>query len=97
MKRKTKKNKSIFFRIAVLGVCIYMLSTLFGLYNSLNEKISELDSLKSEYASEKNDIEELKKLLEQDSESRIIEKAARERLGYVYPDEQVFVDISGSW
>jgi cell division protein FtsB len=27
---------------------------------------------------------------------QIIEKAARERLGYVYSDEQVFIDISGS-
>ena len=26
----------------------------------------------------------------------ILEKAARERLGYVYPDEQVFIDISGN-
>ena len=26
----------------------------------------------------------------------VIPKAARERLGYVYPDEQVFIDISGN-
>ena len=28
--------------------------------------------------------------------TKIIEKAARERLGYVYPDEQIFIDISGN-
>ena len=30
------------------------------------------------------------------SNAQLIEKAARERLGYIYSDEQVFIDISGS-
>lgn len=35
-------------------------------------------------------------MLEDGSKTKIIEKAARERLGYVYPDEQIFIDISGN-
>ena len=30
-------------------------------------------------------------------EKKIIEKAARERLGFHYPEEQVFKDVSGSY
>ena len=41
-------------------------------------------------------MEELKALLEDGSKTKIIDKAARERLGYVYPDEQIFIDISGN-
>ncbi|MBQ0110723.1 MAG: septum formation initiator family protein [Oscillospiraceae bacterium] len=37
-------------------------------------------------------IEELQKMLDNGDEQEFIEKAARERLGYVYPDEQVFID-----
>ena len=80
----------------ILGVCVYMLATLSGLWNTLNESRKELDDLKAQYAAEQNDIDELRAMLEDGSEAKIIEKAARERLGYVYPDEQVFIDISGN-
>ena len=96
MKKKKGKNKSILLRLAILGVCIYMIATLSGLWNTLNESRSELDALNQQYEAEVNDIEELKAMLEEGSEAKIIEKAARERLGYVYPDEQVFIDISGN-
>lgn len=96
MKKKKRKNKSILLRIMILGVCVYMLATLSGLWNTLNESRKELEALKDQYAAEQNDIDELRAMLEDGSEAKIIEKAARERLGYVYPDEQVFIDISGN-
>lgn len=96
MKKKKRKNKSILLRIMILGVCVYMLATLSGLWNTLNESRKELEALKEQYAAEQNDIDELRAMLEDGSEAKIIEKAARERLGYVYPDEQVFIDISGN-
>ena len=80
----------------ILGVCVYMLATLSGLWNTLNESRKELEALKEQYAAEQNDIDELRAMLEDGSEAKIIEKAARERLGYIYPDEQVFIDISGN-
>ena len=96
MKKKKRKNKIILLRIMILGVCVYMLATLSGLWNTLNESRKELEALKEQYAAEQNDIDELRAMLEDGSEAKIIEKAARERLGYVYPDEQVFIDISGN-
>ena len=96
MKKKKRKNKSILLRILILGVCVYMIATLSGLWSTLNESQKELENLNAQYAAEQNDIEELRAMLEDDSQSKIIEKAARERLGYIYPDEQVFIDISGN-
>lgn len=96
MKKKKRNNKSILLRLMILGVFVYMIATLSGLWNTLNKSRKELDSLKEQYAAEQNDIEELRAMLEDGSESKIIEKAARERLGYIYPDEQVFIDISGN-
>ena len=96
MKKKKRNNKSILLRLMILGVFVYMIATLSGLWNTLSKSRKELDALKEQYAAEQNDIEELRAMLEDGSESKIIEKAARERLGYIYPDEQVFIDISGN-
>lgn len=96
MKQRKPKNKSIILRVLVLGVCVYMLVTLAGLWNTLNQSKSKLASLKEQYASKQNDIEELQAVLNDDSDSKIIEKAARERLGYVYSNEEVYIDISGN-
>ena len=96
MKQRKQKNKSIILRVLVLGVCVYMLVTLAGLWNTLNQSKAKLASLKEQYASEQNAIEELQAVLNDDSDSKIIEKAARERLGYVYSNEEVYIDISGN-
>ena len=95
MKRNKKKNKSIIFRLFVLGVCCYFCMTLVGLWNNLRESKAELKSLNEQYDAELNNIEELKAILDSDSDAKLIEKAARERLGYAYPDEQIFIDYSG--
>lgn len=96
MKRKTKQKRSFILKILILGVCVYMIATLANLWNTLNESQSQLDSLKKEYETTQNDIEELKAMLEDELNTEIIEKAARERLGYIYSDEQIFMDISGN-
>lgn len=92
---RRKAQKSIIVRLLVLGVSVYMIVTLAGLFNDFNDKRIELDSKQQQLIAKESEIEELKKLLDDGSESQIIEKAARERLGYVYSDEQVFLDISG--
>lgn len=96
MKRKVKKNKSIILRLLILGVCVYMIATLINLWNTLNESREQLNDLQEQYTAQQNDINELRAALEDDSNTQLIEKAARERLGYIYSDEQVFLDISGN-
>ena len=95
MKRKQKKNKSIILRLFVLLVCGYFTITLGSLWGSLNESLKELETLKEQLATEQNEVKELKALLAAEDDTPLIEKAARERLGYVYSDEQIFIDISG--
>ena len=69
--------------------------TLGSLWGKLNDSVEELEDLKAQLAEEENEVEELRAILNADSNTPLIEKAARERLGYIYSDEQVFVDISG--
>ena len=92
---KPKKDKSILLRLFVLLVCGYFTVTLAGLWGNLNDNIKELEDLKLQLAAEQNEVEQLRAMLEAEDDTPIIEKAARDRLGYIYSDEQVFIDISG--
>ena len=96
MSRSAKRSKSIIVRLIVLFVASYMVVTLIGLYRELTDSQNKLTALKAELQSEQIKIEEYKALLSDGTHADIIEKAARERLGYVYSNEEVYVDISGN-
>ena len=83
-------------RLLVIGVSYYMVASLVGAGNVLAKHLETLDQLilKRDALKFKND--ELRSLLESDSYAAIIEKAARERLGFVYSDEEIYYDISGN-
>ena len=96
MAPKTKHEKSIIVRLLVLGVSVYMIITLTSLFGQLSKKRSELIERQEVLANMQLELDDLKTLLNEGTQSQIIEKAARERLGYVFADEEVFLDISGS-
>lgn len=96
MVAKRKHKKSIILRLLILGVSVYMIATLINLWNTLNESRNQLEKLENDYRTVELRVEELKSLLADGSQAQIIEKAARERLGYVYSDEEIYIDISGS-
>ncbi|MBR3968127.1 MAG: septum formation initiator family protein [Clostridia bacterium] len=96
MKQKPRRKKSIILRLVVLCVAVYMVATLVGLGNQLAQAQSELKELENQRDSLKLSIEECEALLSSDSHAAIIEKAARERLGFVYSDEEIYIDISGN-
>lgn len=96
MRQKPKRKRSITLRLIVLVVSVYMVSMLVGLGNELAEAKAELKKYESERDALELTIKEYEKLLESDSHAEIIEKAARERLGFVYSDEEIYIDISGN-
>ena len=85
---------SIFVRLLVLGVCAYMVFSLTGLYSDYSDGKNTLLKLNNQLEEKKAYNEELSEILKDDK--KIIEKAARERLGYAYTDETVYIDISDS-
>ncbi len=96
MKEKTPRKRSFLLKFLILAFCIYMVVTLSNLWSTYNESMAELNSLNIQKQAEESAIEELKAMLKDESNKQIIEKAARERLGYIYSDEQIFIDISGN-
>ncbi len=91
-----KRKNSVIRRALLLVVCVYLLYSLGDLQHQLIKQRKELNSYKEQKEIISQQIAQLDDLLENGTEAEIIEKAARERLGFVYSDEQVFIDISGS-
>lgn len=93
---KKSGRKSIILRLAILVFAVYMIVSLSSLWVQLVSSRKELARLNMEAEEKTLKISELSRLLEDGTESELIERAARDRLGYVYADEQVYIDISGS-
>ncbi|MBQ8550194.1 MAG: septum formation initiator family protein [Clostridia bacterium] len=91
-----KRNNSIIRRVLLLVVSVYLLYSLGDLQHQLVNQRRELKSYEEQKNIMSQEIEELENLLKYGTDAEIIEKAARDRLGYVYSDEQIFIDISGS-
>lgn len=96
MSKGAKKSRSVIVRLLVLFLVSYMMITLIGLFREYRESKDKLVELKEDLKKEQLQVEEYKALLKDGSHADIIEKAARERLGFVYSNEEVYVDISGN-
>lgn len=97
MKKKgTKKRRSIFLRLILIGFLCYGLISFFILQMDLAQKDQELQEINKKIQTQQQTNEELKTMLGEEHYSEYIARIAREKLGYVYPDERIFVDVSGS-
>lgn len=96
MTKKHKKRRSIILRLALLVFSVYVLFSIGSLQMQLIDSKNELARLNNEKAEKTQKVNELIALLENGTETDFIEKAARERLGYVYSDEKVYIDLSGN-
>ena len=96
MSKKHKKRRSIILRLALLVFSVYVLFSIGSLQMQLIDSKNELTRLNNERAEKTQKVNELIALLENGTETDFIEKAARERLGYVYSDEKVYIDLSGN-
>ncbi len=95
MAKETKRRGSFILRGVLLLfalVMIFYLGSLIKQYSSLQEEYQKISAIRDEKALM---LEEKTKLLETGNDADFIERAAREKLGFVYPDEHFYIDISG--
>ncbi len=96
MSKAHKKRRSVILRLALLVFSVYVLFSIGSLQVQLIDSKNELNRLNREKTEKTQKVNELVALLENGTESDFIEKAARERLGYVFSDEKVYIDLSGN-
>ncbi len=93
--QQKRRRRSITVRVLVLCVACYL---VFMNIRDLGVLMDEIDERESKYAQKDSlalEIEQRKALLEESEHKKLIEKVARERYGYAYPGEEIFIDISG--
>ncbi len=92
---ETKNRGSVILRVVLVIFAVWMVYYLGSLIKQFSSTQAEYDK----YVAIRNEkaliLEEKAKLLETGDDADFIERAAREKLGYVYPNEHFYVDISG--
>ena len=103
-KSKTKKlkkwnKKEIPFRSIIISFAfamfiIYLIVVSVNTVIKINETQEKINTAQSKYEQIVNANKDTENLLKNANENDIIERIARERLGYVFPDEKVYVDVN---
>lgn len=89
-----KRHIGLLTKILTVAFAVYAACTLVDLQIRINAASAQQEQLQSRLESQKLVCAELTDAIEQSDNEDYIAKVARESLGYVYPGEQVFVDIS---
>ncbi|MBR4072751.1 MAG: hypothetical protein IKK24_02305, partial [Clostridia bacterium] len=72
---RTKRKKSVLWRLLLIGVSVYMVVTLAGLWSTFSESKAQLKELEMQKELKETEIEELKALLDTGSKEELIERA----------------------
>ena len=95
MARKRKHRSSWLTRRAVLGFAVYVTVSLIGMQVEVTSKRRELLALQQNVEQQKLINAETERMLDGENDKEYIERIARDKLGYAYPDEKIFIDRSG--
>ncbi|MBR6519111.1 MAG: cell division protein FtsL [Oscillospiraceae bacterium] len=81
--------------IAVLCVVAYLAISLISAQFDLMTKRQQLASLNQQQQRVEMETEDIRYILENETEAEYVERVAREKLGYANPNETVYKDIQG--
>ena len=95
MKRK-KKRVGLVAKVLIAAFAVYAACTLVNLQLRINAASSEQAMLQAQLDAQKLANAELTDAVSGTNQEEYIAQIARDSLGYIYPGEQVFVDISSN-
>ncbi|MEG2813987.1 MAG: septum formation initiator family protein [Oscillospiraceae bacterium] len=92
-----KKNKKAFIlKVAMVAFAIYSIGYITLMQIDISSRKDALNQSKSELKEQQIINKEVSDILNSDKKDEYIMRIAREKLGFVFPDERVFIDISGN-
>ena len=99
MKKNAKKPKSSFrgklLKIAVALASAYLVVSFVSGQLEVSAKQHQLAEITAQVEQQAEKNIEMQAMMDAENEDAYIERVAREKLGYAYPNERVFIDISG--
>ena len=90
------RQSSIILRVVLLAFAVWMIYYLGSLIKDYSSVQKQYDAALKQRDELVLEVEQMANMLENSSDEDFIERAAREKLGYVYADEHKFIDISGN-
>ena len=94
--QKGKAQKSLVLRVLVFAFLVYAAVVLVDMQVNIADNRRQLEELTVQREQMRLVNKEIERELASDIDQDYIERIAREKLDFVDPDEQVFIDISGS-
>ena len=92
---KSKVNTSIILAVAAFALVCYFFISFFSLRTQVAAKRAQVADLRTQVQQQDEKNEQLAQLLESGNFDAFVEQRARDAdLGYVYPDERVYYDMS---
>lgn len=92
--RQAKPLRSLIVAFAFTCLVIYLAVTAIETGIKISDTNEKIKLAKSQYDAIIDDNKNTKNLLKNADENDIIERIARERLGYVFPDEKIYYDVN---
>ena len=89
-------HRFMLVRLLILLLCIYLAYNLISDQIDLTVKNQQVDTLNEQLADQKSASAELERLFGSSEDiDAYYEKIARDQLNYAYPDEWIFMDLTG--
>lgn len=94
VEKEKKSSKSRLLRIAVFLFVIYIAYSIVMQQLEIQQRKSALEDIQLQCQEQEEANQEMERLLAMSTDKDYIERIAREKLGYAYPDEKVYIDSS---
>ncbi|MEG0693174.1 MAG: septum formation initiator family protein [Oscillospiraceae bacterium] len=88
--RKAKKSKIML--VALTAFFIYVVASFAIMQVDISKRKASLEAVQSEINEQQYLNKEIQSILDSGADAEYIMRIAREKLGFVFPDERVFVD-----
>ena len=95
-KHRTRSPGMLFWGIAVAAVVCFSFTNIVRNKLELAKKQEELAELQQKVADRETENASYENILNEEDERTYMERLAKEKLGYAYPDELRFYDTTGS-
>ncbi|WMJ23660.1 septum formation initiator family protein [Paludicola sp. MB14-C6] len=93
---KTKAKKVKILKFAFIAFSIYVVVSFIVIQSDISKRKDNLDAAKNELEQQQYLNKDIMNIINSGENSEYIMRIAREKLGFVFPNERVFIDISGN-
>lgn len=92
MQKKSKKSRIL--RIAIFAFSVYIVVSFVVMQIDISKRKSQLQGVQQEIEEQTYLNKEFQNILKSGTDSDYIMRIVREKLGFAFPDERVFVDYN---